>query len=94
MSRSNNIAAFPASRQRGLVQDIARQLSRLHGSAALTYWKDTARELLAQAIQRGSNEADARDDVRRFFSAVQAELQLGMWTTSVRNAGMEERASL
>ena len=93
MSRSASIAVFPASRQRNLVQDIARQLSALHGNSALAFWKDTARDLVALAVQRGSTEPDARDEVRRVFSAVQAELQAGMRSAD-HSAGIEERASL
>ncbi len=94
MSRSASIAVFPASRQRNLVQDIARQLSTLHGVSALTFWKDTARDLVALAVQRGSSEPEARDEVRRVFSAVQAELQAGLWSATGSSAGIEERARL
>ena len=94
MSRSASIAVFPASRRRDLVQDIARQLSTLHGSSALAFWRDTARDLVAQAVQRGSSEPDAREEARRVFSAVQSEMQAAMWVATGHSARIEERASL
>ena len=73
---SANVHAFPLDRQTMLVRDVAARLGRLHGDAAASFWKATARELLDKAIAAGSDAACAANDVRRFFAAVQDEMHL------------------
>jgi hypothetical protein len=76
--RMPNVRAFPISRQAAVVRDAAAILANLHGDAAVAYWRATARELLSSAIERGSDEEHGRKEVRRFFDAVQVELQAAL----------------
>ena len=71
----SNVKAFHMSRRTASVRDAALNLARLQGEAALAYWKETARELLCAALRHGCGEEEGRDEVRRFFGAVQAELR-------------------
>lgn len=71
----SNVKAFPISRRTASVRDAAANLARLQGDEALAYWKQTARDLLSAALRHGCGEDEGRDEVRRFFGAVQAELQ-------------------
>ena len=73
---SANVRAFPIDRQISLVREVAGKLGTLHGETATSFWKMTARELLERAIGSGSDIASAGNEVRRFFAAVQKELDL------------------
>lgn len=69
------LLAFPIDRRAALVRKAAEELFHLNGEAANTYWRTKARELLADLTEQGRDMATAREEVLRFFAAVQDEFR-------------------
>lgn len=70
-----SVIAFPISRQVSTVREVAASIGRLHGEAAVTFWRAKARDLLSAAIDRGHDLDGARREVLQFFDAVQMTLR-------------------
>ena len=69
------LLAFPIDRRTALVRKAAEELFQLNGEAANTYWRTKARELLADLAEQGRDRKAAREEVLRFFAAVQDEFR-------------------
>ncbi|CDX36502.1 conserved hypothetical protein [Mesorhizobium sp. SOD10] len=69
-----SVHAFPLSRELPTIRIVAGAIARLPSDEAAQLWRETASHLLSVAIERGQNANDARDEVRRFFDAVQSAL--------------------
>jgi hypothetical protein len=69
------LLAFPIDRRTALVRETAGELFQLNGDSANTYWRTKARELLADLTEQGRDMETAREEVLRFFAAVQDEFR-------------------
>lgn len=72
-----SIAAFPLHRRRDLVERVADGLRSLQGEQANAFWRDIARELLAQLSASGVAADTAREEVRGLLYAALDDIQSG-----------------
>lgn len=72
---STTVAAFPLSRQQKLLRGIAAVLGSKQGEEATLFWRETAKALLQNLIERGVDAQSAEDEVRDLLYAVLAEME-------------------
>ncbi|MBP2234276.1 hypothetical protein J2Z31_000766 [Sinorhizobium kostiense] len=68
------IFAFPLAARLGDVVRCARELDRVHGSAAVQYWKSECRKLAQQLSTLGLSDDEIRQQILGFQSEVQAAI--------------------
>lgn len=73
-SKSGELFAFPLAARTGDIDRCARELDRVHGDAAVHYWKTECRKLAAQLSALGL----ADEEIRREIIGFQAEVQAAM----------------
>jgi hypothetical protein len=69
------VTAFPLSRQQQLLRGIADVLRSKQGEEATLFWRETAKGLMQNLIERGVDARSAEDEVRDLFYAVMAEME-------------------
>ncbi|ASY59605.1 DUF6074 family protein [Sinorhizobium sp. CCBAU 05631] len=74
MLKAGGIVAFPLEARSGDVDRCARELDRVHGIAALQYWKMECRKLADELSQLGLREDEIRGQVLAFQAEVQAAI--------------------
>ncbi|WP_027998528.1 DUF6074 family protein [Sinorhizobium arboris] len=74
MVRGGEVVAFPLAARAGDVDRCARELDRIHGAAAIHYWKSECRRLAQQLSALGLREEEIRNEVLSF----QAEVQIAI----------------
>ncbi|MCA1369532.1 hypothetical protein I6F15_19270 [Bradyrhizobium sp. BRP14] len=68
------VVAFPLAARVGNVERCARELDRIHGNAAVEYWKIECRQLAVELSALGLSDPEIRREVLAF----QAEVQIAM----------------
>jgi len=68
------VVAFPLAARVGDVERCARELDRIHGNAAVEYWKIECRQLAVELSALGLPDSEIRREVLAF----QAEVQIAM----------------
>lgn len=71
----STVTAFPLSRQQKLLKSIAAVLTSKQGEEATLFWRETAKALLQNLVERGVDGQSAEDEVRDLFYAVMAEME-------------------
>ena len=74
MFKAGGIVAFPLQARSSEVDRCARELDRIHGNAALHYWKTECRKLADELLQFGLREDEIRSQVLAFQTQVQAAM--------------------
>jgi Family of unknown function (DUF6074) len=74
-NQTSKLIAFPIDRRVAMVRRAALELSELNGDDANTYWRKKAKALLQELAGQGRGIDDARQEVLRFFEAVQLEFR-------------------
>jgi hypothetical protein len=74
MSKAGRVVAFPVEARTGEIDRCARELDRIHGHAALQFWKAECRKLADELSRFGL----AEDEIRSQIFAFQAEVQSAM----------------
>jgi len=74
MVQGGEVIAFPLAARAGDVARCARELDRIHGAAAVHYWKGECRRLAEQLAILGVGEAGVREEVLAFQAEVQAAM--------------------
>lgn len=74
MVRGGEVIAFPLAARAGDVARCARELDRIHGAAAVDYWKSECRRLAEQLSALGLDEDGIREEVLAFQAEVQAAI--------------------
>lgn len=67
--------AFPFARRLKEVREAAEELNRMHGEAAVLFWKALIRSIADPLTAAGIPEDEVRRQVFAFQDAVQKELQ-------------------
>ncbi|MFK3665090.1 DUF6074 family protein [Ochrobactrum teleogrylli] len=81
------VHAFPLSARHGKVKAVAENLSRKHGKAADTYWRQTVSTLGGQMFRAGVARSEIEYQLRSFFDAVQLELNRMAFDNYRNNGG-------
>jgi hypothetical protein len=68
------VSPFPLARRVGRVRRVAEVLAGKHGTAAVTYWKQTVGAIVGQMARAGIDDDRIRHELRTFHDAVQAEM--------------------
>lgn len=71
----STVAAFPLCRQQKLLGGIAAVLASTQGEEATLLWRETAKSLMQNLVERGVDARSAEDEVRDLFYAVMAEIE-------------------
>ena len=71
----STIAAFPLSGQHKLLKGIAAILASKQGEDATLFWRETAKALMQNLVERGVDAQSAEDEVRDLLYAVLAEVE-------------------
>jgi hypothetical protein len=74
-NQTAQLVAFPIDRRVAMVRHAALELSALNGEDANNYWRLKAKALLHDLTGQGRGMDEARQEVQRFFEAVQAEFR-------------------
>ncbi|WEX74227.1 DUF6074 family protein [Sinorhizobium numidicum] len=69
--KSGAIVAFPLAARAREIDRCARELDRIHGSAAVDYWKAECRKLAQQLSALGLLEDEVRHEIMEFQTEVQ-----------------------
>jgi hypothetical protein len=77
-NQTSKLIVFPIDRRVTMVRRAALELSALNGDVANTYWRKKAKALLQDLTGQGRSMDDARQEVLRFFEAVQVEFRKEM----------------
>jgi hypothetical protein len=72
--KAGGIVAFPLEARAGEIDRCARELDRLHGNAALQFWKAECRKLADELAKFGLGEDEIRSQVLAFQAEVQAAI--------------------
>ncbi len=72
--KAGGIVAFPLEARTGEIDRCARELDRVHGNAALQFWKAECRKLADELSQLGLREDEIRSQVLAFQAEVQAAM--------------------
>ncbi|OAP39891.1 hypothetical protein AU381_10095 [Sinorhizobium glycinis] len=72
--KAGGIVAFPLEARTGEIDRCARELDRIHGDAALQFWKAECRKLADELSQLGLRENEIRRQVLAFQMEVQAAM--------------------
>jgi hypothetical protein len=70
-----NVVLFPLHRRGDLVQELVEGLSRKNHEEANIFWREAAKQLLADATASGVPAEQARDEVRMLFYAALDQMQ-------------------
>lgn len=73
-NRRADIAAFPLSRQRSTIQDVALRFKSLRGKKRLAFWNDKIAELREGLRQTNMPDAAIQRDLVAFRDAVEEVL--------------------
>ena len=73
----STVVAFPLRCQQKLLRGIAAVLGSKQGEEATLFWRETAKALLQNLVERGVDAHLAEDEVRDLFYAVMAEIEMG-----------------
>lgn len=71
---SGEVLAFPLAARVGDVDRCARELDRVHGSAAVHYWKGECHKLARQLSTLGLADNEIRQQILEFQTEVQAAI--------------------
>ena len=69
------VILFPLTKRVGKIRHTANMLSRKHGEDANLYWKQIVAGLRRQLERLDVSKAEADDEIKAFFDAVQTELR-------------------
>ncbi|CCE99811.1 hypothetical protein N181_02930 [Sinorhizobium fredii USDA 205] len=72
--KAGGIVAFPLEARTGEIDRCARELDRVHGNAALQFWKTECRKLADELLKLGLGEDQIRSQVLAFQAEVQAAI--------------------
>ncbi|RVK26508.1 hypothetical protein CN156_21425 [Sinorhizobium meliloti] len=74
MVRGGEVVAFPLASRASDVDRCARELDRIHGAAAVRYWKSECRKLAEQLSALGLREDEIRNEILAFQAEVQTAI--------------------
>lgn len=81
--KSGDLFAFPLAARVGDIDRCARELDRVHGNAAIHYWKAECRKLAQQLSALGLSDAEIHRQILEFQVEVQAAMARRYQTPAV-----------